>query len=553
MVTVKDLLKAKGHLVHSISADVKVYDALQLMADKEIGALVVFENEKLVGIISERDYARKVILKGKGSKNTLVREIMATEIVCVNPDQTAESCMALMTDKCIRHMPVLENGQLVGMISIGDIVKSIISSQEASQAVINSLLQHSLEDMSLDHILKHALDLILSIPWLAFEKQGSIFLVENGPNILVMKAQDRLAEPIKQSCARLPFGKCLCGRAAMTQKIIYADCVDERHEIRYEGIVPHGHYCVPICYNDETLGVINLYIREGHQRIQREEEFLIAIANTLAGIIMRKRLEQVLIKSERLAAIGQTVAGLAHCIKSILFGLEGGVYVVNKAFRKNDMHKLHTGWSMVSKNIDKVSNLVLDLLDFPRERKPEVIMCSPNIIAEEVCELMEPKAKDTLTEEIDIIRNFDPNLGEALLDPKGIHRCLLNLVSNDLDACLSDEDETKHYRVKVTTRREKDENFIFQVSDNGCGMDEEVKKQMFTRFFTTKGSKGTGLGLLITQKLIQDHGGTLSVNSELGIGSTFTILLPNKHQKNLGASPQPVLRSSITAEGGLEC
>ena len=530
METVTDLLKTKGHLVYSISADATVYEALKLMADKEIGALVVFEDEKLVGLISERDYARKVILKGKASKDLLVREIMATEIICLSPDQTVEGCMVLMTDRRIRHMPVLEEGQLVGLISIGDVVKSIISSHEISEDVINSLLRHSMQDMSLDHLLKRVLDLILSIPWLAFEKQGSIFLVEGDPNSLIMKAQVRLAEPIKQACARLPFGKCLCGRAAMTQTIQFADSIDERHEIRYEGIVPHGHYCVPICSGGETLGVINTYIREGHQRSRREEEFLVTVANTLAGIIMRRRLEEELVKSERLAATGQTVAGLAHFIKNILYGLEGGVYVVNKAFRKDDIQKLRTGWNMVSKNIDKISNLVVDLLDYPKEHVSEYESCSPNVIAEEVCELMEPKVKDTLSEEIEIIRDFDPHLGEAVLDPKGIHRCLLNLVSNAIDACLADEDKSKNYVVKVTTRREGEGKFLFQVSDNGCGMDDEIKKLLFTSFFTTKGSKGNGLGLLITQKIVQDHGGTLSVNSEPGKGSIFTTLLPVKRQ-----------------------
>jgi signal transduction histidine kinase/predicted transcriptional regulator len=530
MVKVKDLLKAKGHLVYSISANTKVYDALQVMSDKKIGALVVYEGEKMVGVISERDYARRVILKGKHSKHTQVRDIMATDIICVNPEDSVQNCMALMTAKWVRHMPVMENGQLVGMISIGDIVKSIISSQEATQAVINSLLRQSLEDVSLDNILKRALDLILSISWLAFEKKGGIFLVENGHNVLVMKVQKGLAEPIQLSCARLPFGKCLCGRAAMTKEIIYANSVDDRHDILYEGITPHGHYCVPICYKDEILGVINLYLREGHQRNQGEEDFLIAIANTLSGIIMRKRLEKVLVRSEKLAAVGQTVASLAHCIKGILFGLEGGVYVVDKAFRKNDMNKLHTGWNMVRKNINNVSKLVLDLLEFPRERKPEFEICSPNIIAEEVCELMELGVKGEDEDEIEIIRNFDPDLKEALLDPESIHRCLLNLVSNALDACRTDDNETKHYKVRVTTRQEQDGKIIFQVSDNGCGIDEEVEKNMFTSFFTTKGTKGTGLGLLITQQLIQDHEGTISANSEPGVGSTFTISLPNKQQ-----------------------
>jgi len=532
METVKDLLKIKGPLVHSISTDATVFEALKLMADKEIGALVVFEDEKLVGIISERDYARKIILKGKFSKDTRVREIMATDIVCISPGQTIEECMALMTDKRIRHMPVLEEDRLVGVISIGDVVKSIISSQEVTQAVINSLLHHSLEDMSLDQLLKRALELILSIPWLAFEKQGAIFIAENDGNTLALKAHHGVAEAIKQSCAQLPFGKCLCGNAATTQQIQFADCVDERHEIRYDGIIPHGHYCVPICYGGETLGVISVYIREEHQRTEREEDFLIAVANTLAGIIMRKQLEKELVVSERLAATGQTVAGLTHCIKGILFGLEGGVYVVNKAFRKNDMQKLNTGWNMVRKNIDKVSNLVLDLLDYSKERIPEYEMFSPNIVAEEVCELMEPNAKNTLSEEIEIIRDFDPDLKEVWLDPKGIHRCLLNLISNAIDACLTDGDESKNYIVTVTTRREKGGQFVFQVSDNGCGMDDEVKKQVFTGFFSTKGSKGTGLGLLITQKIIQEHGGTLSVNSKPGEGSIFTIQLPGKRQED---------------------
>ena len=189
MVTVKDLLKTKGHFVYSISADVTVYKALKLMADKEIGALVVLDDEKLVGIISERDYARKVILKGKASTDLLVRDIMATNIICINPGETLESCMAMMTDKRCRHLPVLEEGQLVGLISIGVVVKSIISGHEISQTVINSLLYYSMQDISLDHLLNHVLELIFSIPWLAFEKQGAIFLVEGDRNSLVMKAQ----------------------------------------------------------------------------------------------------------------------------------------------------------------------------------------------------------------------------------------------------------------------------------------------------------------------------------------------------------------------------
>ncbi len=130
MKFVNQLLEDKGHDVWSVGPDAPVYQALELMAEKNCGAVLVLEQDKLVGILSERDYARKVILKGKTSKNTPVKEIMSSHMVYVHPNQTVDECMALMTDKRIRHLPVLEDRKLVGMISIGDIVKAVISEQE---------------------------------------------------------------------------------------------------------------------------------------------------------------------------------------------------------------------------------------------------------------------------------------------------------------------------------------------------------------------------------------------------------------------------------------
>ena len=130
MITVRQLLRGKGHDVWHTTPDASVYDALKLMADKEIGALLVLEGEDVVGIISERDYARKVTLKEKSSMDTPVKEIMTSEVISLRPDQTIQECMSLMTDKRIRHLPVLEDERLVGIISIGDVVKAIISQQE---------------------------------------------------------------------------------------------------------------------------------------------------------------------------------------------------------------------------------------------------------------------------------------------------------------------------------------------------------------------------------------------------------------------------------------
>lgn len=130
MATVRQILQGKGSHVWSIEPDALVIDALKRMAEKGTGALLVLEQDNLVGIISERDYARKVALHGKSSVNTPVKEIMTIEVVCVRPEQTVEECMALMTNRRIRHLPVLSGDKLEGVISIGDVVKAVISEQE---------------------------------------------------------------------------------------------------------------------------------------------------------------------------------------------------------------------------------------------------------------------------------------------------------------------------------------------------------------------------------------------------------------------------------------
>lgn len=142
MKTVRQLLEQKGGRVLSTSPDASVYDALQIMADNEVGALVVLEGEKLAGIISERDYARNVILRGKTSKTTPVKEIMTSKVLTINFNTTIEQCMNLMTDKRVRHLPVVESGNLVGVLSIGDIVKEIIQHQEFVINQLESYITH---------------------------------------------------------------------------------------------------------------------------------------------------------------------------------------------------------------------------------------------------------------------------------------------------------------------------------------------------------------------------------------------------------------------------
>ncbi len=144
MKLVKHILTTKGYDVWSVTPDTSVYDAIELMADKEVGALLVLEAGKLTGIISERDYARKIILKGRASKETLVKEIMTFPVIYTDPDQSVEQCMAMMTTKHVRHLPVLVDDRLIGIVSIGDLVKAIISDQKALiQQLESYILEHT--------------------------------------------------------------------------------------------------------------------------------------------------------------------------------------------------------------------------------------------------------------------------------------------------------------------------------------------------------------------------------------------------------------------------
>lgn len=130
MYTVRHLLQEKGNQVWSIAPQAAVYEALQVMADKNVGALLVIESGNVAGMFTERDYARKVVLQGRSSKTTTVGELMTKDVLYVSPDDTIENCMAIMTDKRLRHLPVMENGKLTGIVSIGDVVKAIISDRE---------------------------------------------------------------------------------------------------------------------------------------------------------------------------------------------------------------------------------------------------------------------------------------------------------------------------------------------------------------------------------------------------------------------------------------
>ncbi|MCK9567012.1 MAG: PAS domain S-box protein, partial [Methanothrix sp.] len=167
------------------------------------------------------------------------------------------------------------------------------------QKVINDLLNLSLEDLPLDELLRRSLLLLTAIPWIALESKGAIFLRADQPEVLALRVHKGLPEPIIQQCAQIPYGRCLCGRAAASRQLQFSAGCDELHEIGYPGMPSHGHYCIPILHGEQVLGVMNLYVKAGHPRSTSEEQFLSAVANTLAGIIMRREAEKARRRSDQ--------------------------------------------------------------------------------------------------------------------------------------------------------------------------------------------------------------------------------------------------------------
>jgi PAS domain S-box-containing protein len=250
-----------------------------------------------------------------------------------------------------------------------------------------------------------------------------------------------------------------------------------------------------------------------------------------------RKLEQEKLEAERLGAVGQTVAGLAHTIKNLLMGLEGGMYMVDTGLRRGDADRIINGWGVLQRNFEKTTTLVRDFLSFAKGRLPSLEPVDPNTLAREIVDLYRETARQ---QGVELLLEAGA-VAEAPLDPHGMETSLTNLVSNGIDAVMMRDEPGG--RVIMRTRDE-DDDLIFEVADDGCGMDWETKGKIFTTFFTTKGGKGTGLGLLTTRKIVQEHGGRIDVESVPGEGTVFRIRLPRKRLKALAEAATEAARGA---------
>jgi len=320
--------------------------------------------------------------------------------------------------------------------------------------------------------------------------------------------------------------------------------------------------CVPLQGRYGVVGVIYIDTLTSPQRVldrglankfsDEHLKLMIAIANQAALAIEDTQYYSAMVQAERLAAVGQTIATLSHHIKNILQGIRGGSFLIKEGLAQHDENMVGKGWEFVEKNQDRISNLVMDMLTFSKEREPELVPADLNEVVGDVIELMNSRAAE---KKVELVWTPAPSPPSLTFDPEGMHRAVLNIVTNAIDACesladesddgstddespgdnssVSDADEQtatgapRVGRVHVSTHFDLDgQPARIVVEDNGPGIAAADVADIFSLFVSRKGSRGTGLGLPVSEKIVKEHGGRILVDSQLGRGSRFTLELP---------------------------
>lgn len=424
------------------------------------------------------------------------------------------------------------------------------------QQAVKGLLELSLDPMPLETLLTRTLDLIATIPQFVFEGRGVIFLVKD--QSLVLTAQKGLPEPISARCTRVSFGQCICGQAAQTQQLVFSDSTDVRHSIHDPNMPPHSHYAVPIVDNGATLGVISLYLEQGHLRDPAEEAFLQAIANTLAGIIMRRRAEQdkanaeaQLRQAQKMEALGVLAGGIAHDFNNILAGIVGYAELSLLDCRDNRNPAGHL--DQILKASQRATELVRQILAFSRRSDQGRQPIQLSVVVKEALRLL----KGSIPPSIQIHARIDAVQGVVLADPGQIHQVMMNLATNayhamepaggDLTVRLYEDDRPE--RLATGDRSEPGTYLCLEISDTGCGIDPAIRERIFEPYFTTKEKgRGTGLGLATVHGIVQAHAGQIEVASQPGQGTTFRLFFPRlSSQAVTEACPQDC---AVAGQGG---
>ena len=392
---------------------------------------------------------------------------------------------------------------------------------EASQAISHIL--------DLDQLLGRILELIFRS---IVADRGCVLLQNTDTSELVPKAlRWRKAEHRQE---KFPLSRTIVDHVMKERVgVLVSDAASDERFLSGQSIIKLGIrevICVPMKGRHETIGILYLDTqfsqkdaaerKTGFGKFSEDHLALaIAIAHQAALAVEETHYHQALVQAERLAAIGQTIAALSHHIKNILQGLRSGSEIIKMGLKDKNDTLIQQGWRIAEKNQGKIYELVTDMLSYSKERVPAVEPTDLNEVVKEVHELLAPRATDL---KVKLEMNLASNMPLVQVDPEGIHRALLNIVGNAVDAVEGRETP----QVTVGTRLGEEGWAHIVVLDNGPGIPAHQANEIFKPFVSTKGSRGTGLGLPVSRKILREHGGDIVLSSQVNVGSKFTLKLP---------------------------
>ncbi len=447
----------------------------------------------------------------------------------------SQAAISLENAKLYEDMRRL-NFDLEEEISFRVKIEEALETEKEGLAIVNKLMQIGLNKSTLEEKLQTALENIISIPWLSITPKGAIFTVREGSDLLELKAYINFDSEHVKTCSKIPFGKCICGKAAQSSKIIYMGCINSDHDILLKGMTPHGHYAVPIVQEDKILGVLILYLKEQHKRDTRKEEFLYTVANTLAGIIKHKieedefeKLQAQFIRSQKLESIGRLAGGVAHDFNNMLSVIIGLSEL--SMMELDDSDPVKENIKSIYKAGEKAANLTRQLLAFSRRQFLEMKVLNLNKVISNMALLL----NSIIGDDISLIFNPCNKLKNIKADPSQIEQIIMNLAVNAKDAMPKGGQliiETNNIIFDENYASTHDgiqtgEYVLISVTDTGAGMEKDVMENIFEPFYTTKeAGKGTGLGLSTVYGIVKQHKGYIWVYSETDKGTTFKIYFP---------------------------
>ena len=465
-------------------------------------------------------------------------EDLADKINIVAPHSESEG------SRIVHTVTQSEGSQLLGPISDESVSPWLARARSNLEIMYRTALAVS-HTLDIDELLARIMDMIFE--WVDADR-GCIMLKDEESGDLIPKVR-RHRRSLK-SDDRITISKTILDYVVdHNEGVLTSDAREDDRWDPAQSIVKLGvreAICVPMQGRYHVVGAIYIdtsvkpekLLQQGdsNQFTQEHLKLMIAIAHQAALAVEDTSYYKAMVQAERLAAVGQTIATLSHHIKNILQGVRGGSYLIEVGLKdhasalkesqvdleaaEQSIETMRKGWGIVEKNQERISTLVMDMLTFSKDREPEPEPANLNDVVSDVIELVQVRAGK---ERVYLSWKADPEMPVLLFDPEGMHRAILNVVSNAVDAC----QDLGESRVDIETRYDATQAMAFiRVADNGSGIEKNDLEKIFTVFVSHKGGRGTGLGLPVSQKILQEHGGRIRVESNTGAGSIFTLELP---------------------------